>query len=75
MNATHYRNMSDEELLDVLDDAKHLSPVIGELCKRLELKAVSITDANHRVECPVCQASLEADYDEANTMFTLKVEK
>lgn len=75
MNATHYRNMSDEELLDVLDDAKHLSPVIGELCKRLELKAVAITDANHRVECPVCQAELEADYDEANTMFTLKVEK
>lgn len=73
--ATHskYANLMDEELLREVDDARARSPVIEELAKRLEKGTGIGTDSNHRVECPVCEAALEADFCEGNNMFTLEL--
>lgn len=73
--ATAYRVMTDDELLRYIDEKRQHSPLIEELCKRLETKEMVLKDANHRVECPVCEAALEADYDEGNGMFELRIEK
>jgi len=50
--------------------------LINELCERLEKRSATQAkeDANHRVTCPVCEAALEAGYDEGNDIFTLGLE-
>ena len=68
-------NMQDDELALALEDAAAHSPVIAELVKRLTGREQYFGDMNHKVECPVCQAALEVDPDEANQLFNLKVEK
>lgn len=70
-----YSRLTDDELLRYVDEKRQHSPLIEELCKRLEHKHIVFSDANHRVECPVCEAALEADYDEGNGMFELRIEK
>lgn len=67
------RNFTVGELLMHLDDRRSNSPIIEELCSRLELKASFSKDVRHNVECPVCQANLEADFDEGNNMFTIAI--
>lgn len=72
MNATHMRNMADEELLNHLDSQRNQSPVIGELCRRVEALLVrEPVEARH--ECPVCLADLEATYFEADGSLNLSV--
>ncbi len=66
------RNMADGELLLHLDDARYHSPIIGELCRRLD-GLMHAEPARARAECPVCQADLRADYDFANEILELKV--
>lgn len=76
--AKTYSNLSDEEFLLDIDDKRYQSPVIKELCRRLELlnNARGIAeDTNHRSECPVCEAGLIVDYDEGNSLFDLKVDR
>ena len=74
MAHTKYGYLSIDELLRLVEDRRDKSPIIDELCNRLENTEASILpDSNRRVECPICEAELEADYDEANTMFTIKV--
>lgn len=69
-------NLTDEEFVNQLDNTRQYSPVIEELCKRLENKIEGAApDANTRVECPVCKAKLTADYDVNNTMFTIKIDR
>ena len=75
MNVTRAQLMrfTNEELLHHLDERRSQSPIIDELCKRLEPNAFTeVKQINHRVECPVCTAQLEADLDEGNAMFTLR---
>ena len=74
MAHTKYSTLSLDELLRLVEDRRSQSPIIDELCNRLENVTASVLpDSNTRVECPICEANLEADYDEANTMFTIKV--
>lgn len=49
MNITKYNNLSNRELLAQLENVRPFSPVVEELCQRLE---------NVGVECPVCEADL-----------------
>ena len=73
MNASQLRNFSDAELLRHLEDARHHSPVIGELCKRLEEKEPEPLDES--VEGPICLAAMVLDLDYANGIANLKVSK
>ena len=68
-----FSNYTDDELLRLVDDKRHRSPLIDELCTRLEARGdVAVQeDANALVECPVCAAPLQAGYDSANNMFTI----
>ena len=75
MAHTKYSNLLDDELLKHVADVRARSPIIEELCQRLEVKIHSIViakDSNSRVECPACEAHLFADYDCGNGMFTIK---
>ena len=69
-----YRHLTNEELLLQLESIKHRSPIINELCERLQQRTlINAKDKpNHNVECPVCQAQLHADYDSHNEMFELR---
>ena len=49
MNITKYNGLSNRELLAQLEGVRTYSPVVEELCQRLE---------NVGVECPVCEADL-----------------
>jgi hypothetical protein len=68
-------NLTDEELINSLEDKRHQSPIISELIRRLEshVQSTDVSKVNDRVECPVCMADLQADVDWGNNMFTLKV--
>lgn len=71
-HGTMLANLTDEELVRHLDEAAGYSPVIRELCKRLEAKDDELTDMNTRTECPVCQAQIEVAADIDNTRYELK---
>ena len=61
---TSYSNHSDQELLQVLIHKREQSPVIEELCQRLEsYMPVSQKETNIAVDCPVCEAKLKIDID------------
>lgn len=75
MAHTKYANFSDDELLNEVDAKRQYSPILEELCCRLEKKALDLRDTNHKVECPVCEASLIADLDTENNMFEIKTDK
>ena len=49
MTITKYNNLSNRELLAQLESVRSHSPVIEELCQRLETT---------NVECPICEADL-----------------
>lgn len=49
MNITKYSQFSNRELLGEFDILRQYSPIIEELCQRVE---------NVGVECPVCEADL-----------------
>lgn len=79
---TTYTHLTDEEFLNTLDDARHYSPVIKELCRRLEAKSAEdqrkaeiAESTNQRAECPVCEAALEVEYDGGNDLFELRIAK
>ncbi len=72
MNATQMRNVTDRELLIELDEVRGQSPVISELCRRLEELVTNAPVLAH-ADCPVCQATLTADYDFDYEVLILKV--
>jgi len=69
--------LTDEELLVAVNEVASQSPIIGELAKRLEAvearRAALAVDRS--CECPICLGALTVDYDEANDIINLKVEK
>lgn len=75
MHVTPYSNYTYEELLAKADKAIPYSPLIAELCNRLEEASQISPDANPRAECPACEAALLIDYDEANKLFEVKLQK
>jgi hypothetical protein len=66
-----FTHLEDAELLRELDGIRMHSPVIAELCRRLEESPELPVTAS--CECPVCMADLRADYDEFNEILELKV--
>lgn len=75
---TTLTHLTDEEFLNTLDDARHYSPVIKELCRRLEAKCeaeTALASANHRAECPICKGPLTVEYDGGNDLFELRIDK
>lgn len=72
---TKYNYLGDLELLSLFDEKAAASPVIKELCDRLEKYVVPqdfYKDTDERVECPVCEAKLTVEHDETDNLFTLK---
>lgn len=67
------RHLTDEELLREFADKRNQSPIIRELCERLEV--FSPPPMQHKLGCPVCRAGLDAEYDEATETLTLKAQK
>lgn len=73
---TKWSNLSDAELLNQLAESRGRSPVIDELCNRLEQYAdneVVSSDADSSVECPVCEAPLTASYIADDAKFRVSV--
>lgn len=75
MIITKYHNTPNEELVRIGLDKGEYSPLIQELAQRLDAKTSIDSEANHRVECPVCEAVLVADYDQGNNMFEIKADR
>lgn len=69
--------LTDMELIVHVDEARYLSPLIGELAKRLEaiIKSDARDDYNGQASCPVCEASLLVDFDDANKLFNIKPQR
>ena len=61
---TNYSNYTDQELLQLLSEKRAQSPIIEELCQRLEEYSPAFDkETNIAVECPVCEAKLKIDVD------------
>lgn len=73
MGHSNYSNYSDKELLQVLSEKRSQSPVIEELCQRLEeyspifnIEENSNKEENIKADCPVCEARLNIIIDVSN---------
>lgn len=63
----NYTNYTDKEILQVLSDRRRQSPVIDELCQRLEEYSPAFDrEENVKAECPVCEAKLDINIDVSN---------
>lgn len=61
---TNYSNYTDQELLQLLSEKRAQSPIIEELCQRLEEYSPAFDkETNISAECPVCEAKLKIDVD------------
>lgn len=64
MGHSNYTNLTDQELLQVLSEKRMRSPIIEELCQRLETYGPAFQkETNIKIECPVCEAQLKIDID------------
>jgi hypothetical protein len=64
MSHTNYSNYTDKELLQLLSDKRSKSPIIDELCDRLEEYSPAFDrEENVKAECPVCEAKLNVNVD------------
>lgn len=72
---TQFGNLSTAELLRQVDSLRHRSPVIEELCQRIE-REESTPPAQGKMEgsmpCPVCMAQLEVTFDRDADEFTIE---
>lgn len=78
ISMANYSHLTDQELLNHCEDRRHMSPILDELCKRLDAFVEGeskMVDANHQVECPACAAPLLVEPDPANNLFDLKYDK
>lgn len=69
-----YRHLTDAEFLSLISESRSHSPVIESLCLRLE-EAISTKEqppASDKAECPVCEATLQVDFDTENEIYNLK---
>lgn len=67
---TPYSNLTTKELISLLQIKRGHSPIIEELCSRLEAK--DFTPTNNYSECPVCDAKLYVDFDTPNDKFIVE---
>jgi hypothetical protein len=78
MAHTTFTNYTTEELLRLVDDKRTRSPLIDELCTRLEASADEAVDqvkedTSHEAPCPICAAELVVAYDVAANKFKLNL--
>ena len=72
---TRYSNLSNAELLLELESIRHHSPIIQELCVRLEEDELFGKETNMNASCPICQGELTVDYCKGNDIFNLTIRK
>ena len=80
MMCTKYRHLTDEEFLNICQEKRHQSPIINELCQRLEEFIYSdqpVTDEinlelknEHR--CPVCETKIEIEFSSIDDKISFK---
>lgn len=65
MTTTKFDHLTDEEFVRSLHDKRAQSPIIDDLCARLEQRIDDAPDdIDNEVCCPVCEAALKiADKD------------
>lgn len=66
-----FTHLTNPEFLSEIDDVRNQSPIIKELCRRLE--EMEPAPQISSCECPVCMADLRAEYDETTEILELKV--
>lgn len=61
-----YGSITDRELVRMLHDARMRSPIIDELCRRVENNPDPYDEAPevHQLKCPICRADLVFDEEE-----------
>lgn len=87
MYSSSLRHLTDIELLKLVDDIQHRSPVIFELAQRLLDKQTPIPIevpelmshldsmiGNLPLKCPVCDSRLKANVVQTDSDYTLKLE-
>lgn len=72
MAHTKYSNLTDEELLRYVDDARPKSPLIEELATRLEKTVRSEKSGTWTHDCPVCEAPLNCTLNDDGDELTLE---
>lgn len=73
---TSYTRYTNKELLSLLENKRDNSPIIDELCSRLENIPEDIettTDVLAYAECPVCEAKLKITEDKGNDIYSLTI--
>ncbi len=73
---TRLSGLTTEELLRRIDDIRSKSPIIEELCQRIERgetvpmpqEAIEAKD----MECPVCMAKLTVSFDPNENTFSIE---
>ena len=68
-----FNHLTDDELLRQLGVARFHSPVIEELCKRMETNQASVVRGE--LECPVCMALLDASFDPDKQELNLEMKE
>ena len=71
MMCTKYRHLTDEEFLNICQEKRHQSPIIEELCQRLEeyLGRDKPSDGEVKLECKnefncqVCEAKFKVEFN------------
>jgi hypothetical protein len=63
-----HRNLTDKELVQCLHDKRLYSPIIEELCKRLESKIdddFRNENEDLTISCPICSANMSIEFTDA----------
>lgn len=67
---TKYHNLSDEDILRMVDKSRQWSPIIEELARRLEDRIANplddtyvVHERNATLECPHCEGRVSFDSD------------
>jgi len=74
---TKYRTMDDQTLLNLIDNVRHKSPIIEELCTRIEARPKEFYNQPEQIvldvddNCPVCQARLISNFNVLTDEYTL----
>jgi len=68
-----YRALSNEEMLRIIDSRRMQSPLINDLCRRLEkLEDMFVATNPEDGQCPVCDASLIFSVEEGIVNIQVK---
>ena len=70
---TRFRHLTDAELIAHLQAAA-ASPIINELCTRLEDKPAEYSGYDFSATCPICEAPLTVVEDATDKLFTLETQ-